>query len=413
MSFADFYFEKYKYFPAIIDTLPSENLKFIIIIPCFNEPDIIKTLQSIKNNKEIISAVEIIVLINSSEDCYENIKTTNLNTYNQLSDWCKDNSQQNKNFFVLNIENLPSKIAGAGLARKIAMDEALRRFNLIENKNGFIISLDADTICDINYLSEIENEIEKHRITNGFTINFEHPISGNEFNHDIYSAIILYELYLRYYIQSLKFTGFPYAFYTIGSAFGVRAEVYAKQGGMNTKQAGEDFYFLHKIIPLGKFYEINSTTVYPSPRISDRVPFGTGVVINKIINEPKSCFLTYNFEAFIELKHFFDLKDYFFESKTKNFDLLSQNIQKFLNITNFYSDLSEIKRNSPNINTFYKRFFQWFDAFRVLKFLNFVHENAYEKKNITEQSVELLDKLNINYDNTEAEYLLQIFRKLK
>jgi hypothetical protein len=412
MAFADFYFTKYKYFPAKIDITPDKNLQFIIIIPCFNEPEILKTLESIKNNNVINSSVEVIILINSSETTNAEIVKKNLFTFQQISDWIKKNSTQQKCFFVKNIQNLPDKISGAGLARKIAMDEALRRFNLINNSNGIIISLDADTICEKNYLFEIEKQITNQPNTKGFTINFEHPVEGSDFSEEIYSAITLYELYLRYYIEALRYTGFPYSYHTIGSAFGVRAAIYAKQGGMNTRQAGEDFYFLHKIIPLGDFYEINSTKVIPSPRISDRVPFGTGIVIEKIISEKSSDFLTYNFEAFSELKAFFEMKDTFYKLSDIKKVSVSKNLTSFLEINNFNCDFEKINSNSPNINTFNKRFFDWFNAFRILKFLNFSHESYYKKQSILIESCKLLDNINLKYHNKDAKSILNIFRSL-
>jgi len=42
---------------------------------------------------------------------------------------------------------------------------------------------------------------------------------------------------------------------------------------MNRKQAGEDFYFIQKLMPLGGYFALNSTAIYPSPRESSRVPF--------------------------------------------------------------------------------------------------------------------------------------------
>ena len=59
-----------------------------------------------------------------------------------------------------------------------------------------------------------------------------------------------------------------------------------KQDGLNKKQAGEDFYFLQKIMPMGNYFELNSTTVHPSSRTSDRVPFGTGPIINQYLKHP-------------------------------------------------------------------------------------------------------------------------------
>ena len=84
----------------------------------------------------------------------------------------------------------------------------------------------------------------------GCSIYFEHPLHG-PLEPKVYEAIAAYELHLRYYVQALRYAAFPYAHHTIGSSMAVRADAYAKQGGMNKRQAGEDFYFLHKIIPLG------------------------------------------------------------------------------------------------------------------------------------------------------------------
>jgi len=380
--FSESYFQKYKYFPIQIEEQPNSELKICVIIPCYNEPEILLTLNSLKQNLTTKFAIEIIILINSSETTPQNIIEINNNSFLEINKWIIDNSFENRKFFVKKIENLPSKFAGAGLARKIVMDEALRRFNLINNKNGFIVSLDADTICENNYLLEIEKQIIKHPKTKGFTIDFEHQKNPKLYSEENIKAIILYEKYLRYYIESLRFAKFPYAYQTIGSAFGVRADIYAMQGGMNTKQAGEDFYFLHKIIPLDDFFEINTTKVYPSSRISDRVPFGTGVVINKILNENTFVFETYNFDAFVDLKIFLEqihLFSKFYDNK--NIDI-PEILNLFLIKNDFSNALISINSNCTNIENFKKRFYQWFDAFRIIKFLNFAHETYYKKSDI-------------------------------
>ena len=136
--------------------------------------------------------------------------------------------------------------------------------------------------CETNYFTAIESVLDTFPNTRGINIYFEHPVSGTEYPETVYRGIILYEMHLRYVNLMTRFTGFPHAYHTVGSCFGVRAESYAREGGMNRKKAGEDFYFLHKIIPLGEFREINSTCVIPSPRESDRVPFGTGACHKEI-----------------------------------------------------------------------------------------------------------------------------------
>ena len=83
----------------------------------------------------------------------------------------------------------------------------------------------------------------------------------------------------------------------------VRADIYAGQGGMNKRQ-GEDFrIFLHKIIPLGQFGEINNTRVIASPRPSARVPFGTGKAVREFLDNGR--IESYPLAAFEDLKVFF------------------------------------------------------------------------------------------------------------
>ena len=72
--------------------------------------------------------------------------------------------------------------------------------------------------------------------------------------------------------RDLHFTGFPYVHHTVGSAIAVKAMTYVKAGGMNRRMAGEDFYFIQKLLPAGGFFNLNQTTVYPSPRSSQGFP---------------------------------------------------------------------------------------------------------------------------------------------
>ncbi len=85
----------------------------------------------------------------------------------------------------------------------------------------------------------------------------------------------------------------------------VRAKTYAKVGGMNRRKAGEDFYFMHKIMPQGEFSEINQTCVFPSCRVSDRVPFGTGRAQTEWLREGKVELETYSPKVFEDLKMLF------------------------------------------------------------------------------------------------------------
>ena len=43
------------------------DLNIIVVIPCFNEPDIIPTLNALNNCQKPKTAVEVIIVVNSSE----------------------------------------------------------------------------------------------------------------------------------------------------------------------------------------------------------------------------------------------------------------------------------------------------------------------------------------------------------
>ncbi len=411
MSFANYYLQNYTQGAGYISAPPLPDLNIIVTIPCINEPNLISSLNSLKNCQLPQCSCEVIIAVNSSENAATHILHQNSQTIEEANKWIIENNTEKLRFFVVHAPNLPKKWAGAGLARKIAMDEAVYRFNRINKPNGIIACFDADSLCDANYLTELEKKITEN--VSGASIYFEHPTSGTEFEPIVYKAITEYELYLRYYKQAIEFTRFPYSFHTVGSSMAVRAEIYAKQGGMNRKKAGEDFYFLHKIIPLGNFIEINTTRIIPSPRPSDRVPFGTGAAITKSINQPNEEFITYHPLAFVVLKDFFEKTDNLFihSSPLNQINEIQPFMLKFLSENDFENALIEIKKHSPTIHTFRKRFFDWFNAFRILKYLNYSHEHELSKINLSIAASHLL-KLAHHHQCTSLDTadLLNIYR---
>lgn len=413
MNFIKQYKKRFNVLSEYIENEPNKDLNICIVIPCFNEPDLITSLKSLSENTNFNSEVEVIVVVNSSEKSDKKILEQNKKTIADFEKFILEQKSKIK-FYLIHKPNLTHKFAGVGLARKIGMDEAAIRFAKISKPNGIIVNFDADTTCEQNYIQAIENQFIIFPKTNACSIRYEHPIEGSEYDDKIYHAIILYELYLHYYIQALRLAKFPYAYHTIGSAFAVRADVYTKQGGMNTRKAGEDFYFLHKIIPLGNFCEIKNTCIYPSPRPSNRVPFGTGKAVNEIIEENDTEYLTYNLDSFLSLKNFFKDTETLYQNNKFEKNKIDKILYDFLLKNNFEKALKEINKNSSNLHTFKKRFYDWFNAFRVLKFMNFSHENYYKKISILTESKKLLNRIKpeTKTDELSAKQILEIYRKL-
>lgn len=388
MKIFDRYFEKnpLKFFPDFPDTL-----SLIIVIPVFNDPDIFHTLKSLQNCR-LDRDVGVILVVNHAEHCDEDLKQRNHQLYTALNDFLKNSPVTGLYCNVFAAFDLPRKQAGVGLARKIGMDAAAWYFYQSGKEKGGIASLDADTLVDENYCRELADHFAKTNCA-GMTIAYEHvlPESGEE-----RIGIMKYELYLRYYRVALAYVGHPYAYSCLGSAFAVRAADYIAQGGMNKKQAGEDFYFIQKLIATGRFFHLNKVKVYPAGRISERTPFGTGQVVRQIVNE-RGNYVTYHFGAFEVLKSFFrDIPQLFkvngIQVKTCQ-EQQNKCLSRFLEANNFVEMVEELNANCASPKLFLKRFFDQFNAFRVLKYLNYVHPLYFQKQAVEIAAGSLLEKI--------------------
>ncbi|MFT5246228.1 MAG: hypothetical protein ACI943_000970, partial [Gammaproteobacteria bacterium] len=361
-----FYLSKYGDGTPRISRSMRPGTEIIVTIPCHNEPSLDESLMSLLANDDPGCLVEIIVVINADEAAEERILAQNnssklvcLRVRKELPSWLE--------LHVLEENKLPVKHAGVGLARKIAMDEASWRFENVIEENGIIVCYDADSLCETNYLREIKIHFDDNKRSPGCSIRYEHPLKGSEYSQPLYSGIAQYELHLRYYTMQQKWLNLPFAYQTIGSSMAVRWKPYQLEGGMNKRKAGEDFYFLQKIIARGDFSELSSTRVIPSPRSSDRVPFGTGKAVQDYLDRNGEELTTYNPLSFEDLKVF--LKYTLFEQM--NEDLLPDSIKAYLSTTNWEEANREIRANSSTQKAFVKRFYRWFNAFRLMKYLHY------------------------------------------
>ncbi len=390
--FADNYFRKYGKYLPLIDVPVRDDTSVFVMIPCFNEPDIIDTLLSLSECFLPPCNTEVFVVINEPEICDISVTNYNRNTYSEVSEWINVHQAPKLKFFVSRVVKLPQKWAGVGMARKRGMDEGLWRFNQLEKPQGIIVSLDADTLVDQNYLTAIYEHFLIYPQHVGATISFSHQLGG--ISDKQRQGILLYEKYLRYYKSALTFAGFPNALFTIGSAFAVTALAYMKRGGMTRRKAGEDFYFLQTLTQLGKIGEINNTAVHPSARVSTRVPFGTGPAMKNWMENSADLRYTYNFQAFVDLKQLFDIYEQLFRISALEYQLLLKefpaSVSSFLQKENFYTEIENLSRNCSNQKTFSERFFHAFNAFKILKFINHTHGKFYEKRMLDEVWEELI-----------------------
>lgn len=417
MGFACDYLKYRSLFPPLIEEAPRGDTGIIVVIPSFNEPDIEIVLNSLKSCIVPPCGVEVVIIVNAPEGATPEQLDNNRLTVEAAIDWKKKTPDCFFRLYVRDVTGNEPPEWGVGMARKTGMDEAVRRLDILGNPDGVILSLDADCTVGKNYFTEVFGSLLKKKERTGCSVFFEHPSEGDDFPSEVYRSVVLYELHLRYYFRALSMTGFPYVHHTVGSAIAVKALSYVRSGGMNRRQAGEDFYFIQKLVQTGGFFNLNSTTVYPSPRVSDRVPFGTGPAVAKMLNEGEGTFLSYNPAAFEDLGKLFGKTEPLYGLDTRGLRSfhrqLPDSLKSFIGPEEWQSRVTEIRNNTSGQQSFRKRFFSWFNMFKVVKYLNFVHDSHFEKKPVVWSASGLISSMGALYVPDDPAELLFCYRVME
>lgn len=333
-----------------------------VVIPARNEPNGHLAVEALLDPKFTDVEIEIIVVINAAISDESNVFDNN-RILNARLNHLSNSIPVNYKIHIIKSEQIAQKKSGVGYARKLGMDEAARRFHE-NNQIGIIVCYDADCKAPSGYLSAIYRVFRKTGIELGI-IRFRHDLSENS------DAILTYEAMLRFYSLSLRKAGYPFWHQTVGSCMAVRSDIYLKQGGMNSRQAGEDFYFLHKLMPVCATTTIVETENILSSRVSDRVPFGTGRAMMECSNQKIRMMYTYHPRIFDELERFIlGLKSIPLEK------LKSANtwVHAYFNEFQCWSDIDNISGNTKGEAQFIKSFFQYFNGFRVLKYVHWCRD---------------------------------------
>jgi hypothetical protein len=420
MAFASAYLETGALFPEFIREEPAPDTGIIVVIPAYDEPEIATCLTSLNACRRPSVRVEVVIIVNTPSSAGSEAGFINNRTVESIESWKRENPNPLFRLYVFNAGMPSVKGWGVGAARKTGMDEAVRRFDRLGNPDGVILSLDADCEVDRGYLESVYDDFGRNRRAGGCAIYFEHREGKYPEEVTLTNAIRQYELHLRYYIAGLRWCGFPYPFHTVGSAFAVKAERYVKSGGMNRRQGGEDFYFIQKFVAGDDFVNLNTTAVYPSPRLSLRVPFGTGPVIAKLISGESAVncgglYHTYDPEAFVRLKTVFDMFSGdapVARRSVVSFESVESVISLVAGREEWEKKYTEIVSNTSSDQMFTKRFFGWFNAFMIVKYLNNSHINGFSKVPINEAAVRMLRMCGHASPPESTEKLLLLYREL-
>jgi hypothetical protein len=359
-----------------------DDFQGAVVIPALAERDyLFTTLECLeKNAPEDLRRFLILIVVNNRIDADPECRNNNEATLQVLE---KRNLCPNRLWLAwvdaaTRGMEMPQRGGGVGLARKIGFDLALSRLDF-EAPPSLLVSLDADTLVPSDYLSAIGKHFQKVS-PGGAVIPFCHQ-RGSTPEQD--RAIQRYELFLRIYVLGLEQAGSPYAFHTVGSTMVCTAESYIRNGGMNTREAAEDFYFLQQLAKTAGVAKISGTVVYPSPRISNRVPFGTGRSISRLMADGPRSVLFYRRECFQILEEWLDLipgnidrggADVLARAK-----YISADLAVFLERMDFVGNWGKLQRNFRSPFLLRNGFHQWFDGFKSLKLIHHLSAGPFPR----------------------------------
>ena len=368
--------------PWKIDGMQRVDFQGAVVIPALAEMDsLFATLDSLaKNPPELLSRFLILVVVNHRRDASKADKADNEETLALLSRRERTSGPLQIGWVDAASPGLefPVKGGGVGLARKTGLDLSLPRLSF-KSAPPLLVSLDADTLVRPDYLPAILKHFQEAQ-EGGAVIPFCHQRGENPEQE---AAIQRYELFLRSYVLGLERAGSPYAFHTVGSAMACRAEAYARMGGMNQREAGEDFYFLQHMAKTAGVGKLEGTVVYPSPRVSRRVPFGTGLSMSRLLAAESGAVLFYRPECFQILKDWLALVSENLESEGEDVLLkggrISDELGSYLTQIKFALTWEKLKINFHAPPLFLKAFHDWFDGLKTLKLIHHLSAGPYPR----------------------------------
>ena len=337
--------------------LSTDEFSAAVVIPVCDELEFLpETLRSLTAAREHCARrVAVILVVNHPPEAPERVREASFELLRRLR------REPYPDGFWVDAATHPEP-GGVGRARKLGMDAFVHSLSPERLETAWMASLDADSPVAPGYLDALDRFFAERRDCSAVTVGFRHRTGDTP---ELECAIRRYEAYLKNYVEKLRTAGSPYAFYSVGSAFAVRAESYLRCGGMRVRTGGEDFYFLQAAAKTGKIGEIVESLVFPSPRPSERVPFGTGPAVRKLLAGGE--LEEIDEAAFAVLKQLLERDPATFP------DGLPEAVRPFFELENFAGAWASIRKNTPP-EKWRGAFHCYFDGLKTLRLLHFLRD---------------------------------------
>jgi len=366
--------------PSIPPTSPlqfrqaiEDRYEALVAIPCCNELETLpQTLKSLEVSARQCDR-QILVIVNVNQRGSVS-KDENLATLK----WLEKRETSLPLAWLDHVSDdltYPEKF-GVGLARHQACGVGLK---FIDDEDP-VISLDADSPVKANYFAAIFDYLAKHRKFQAGHVNFQHRHCAGPAEKQ---AIKVYERHLKRHRQKLAEAGSPHAWYAIGSTIVCTKSAYIKAGGYSCRRmAGEDFYLLQQLAKVGcKIEMMDEPMVFPSDRISDRVPFGTGKAVGDIVSSGQ--WPSYHDDCYRDLGQLLKIVEANLNGCTSTIlENLPPTCRTWMEARKFADVWPRLKSNSRDEVMLLTRFHEWLDAFQTLKLIHYLSDHHYPRINL-------------------------------
>ncbi len=352
----------------------------VMVIPCFQEsPDFLQRVPKPIRGQALL----VICLLNRPDTCTDPSANSALRTFIQerATAWplpglalCSITSAVD--VLLVDLDRLEGPIPhkeGVGRVRRIGCDLALWLMQQERVKADWIHSCDADAQWPARYLTE-SWPLDAAAVS----LPFQHVMHAET---ALGRATLVYELWLHDYVSGLESARSPYAFHTLGSCCSFSARCYAAVRGVPLRAGAEDFYLLNKLAKVGRVHRPAGPAVLIQARASDRVPFGTGPAVQRLMatSAPETVPFFYHPHCFTALNTVLEKMPTWVDRQTPaiNDDLAMQlpvelagDAAELLDKLGIVTALRHAKRQGGDKAQRARQLHTWFDGFKTLKFIN-------------------------------------------
>ncbi len=152
---------------------------------------------------------------------------------------------------------------------------------------------------------------------------------------------------------------------------------------MKIRTAAEDFYFLDHLAKLGGVAQVRGTIVYPSARVSNRVPFGTGRSMSRLLANEKGAVLFYQPGCFQILGEWLMLVRENLKKEGDGIHSMARDISlslaDFLAQIDFPAVWERLRRNFPSPAPLLTGFSTWFDGLKTMKLIHHLSDGPFPR----------------------------------